>query len=236
MSKPRLSLEITVWLLAIALFAAYGVSAYWSSQAKDQSLAEFSKIGYERSPNHSGTAAARKFTRSDALVADGTVDMSAWSKNRIDAYLSHAETKAPPEAVLRIPRISLKVPVFEGTSEFNLNRGAARIPGTSRFVDRGNTGIAAHRDGFFRTLGDIREGDGLYIDLPHGTVRYQVVSTRIVEPSETGVLRDFGAPMITLVTCYPFYFVGPAPKRFIVHATRVRDQGIKLTYVPGSRK
>lgn len=223
MSKLLPPLEIMAWLLGTALFAAYGASAYWSTHARDESIADFAKAHYQQSLNRPDAAAPPQLPGSNGSATDSAIDMSAWSKNRIDAYFTHSAPGALPEAVLRIPSIRLVVPVFAGTSELTLNRGAGRIEGTPRFGDWGNTGIAAHRDGFFRALRDIRQGDGVYLDLPHGTVRYKVASTRIVEPSDIGVLRDSGEPMITLVTCYPFYFVGSAPKRFIVHAKRVLE-------------
>jgi sortase A len=126
--------------------------------------------------------------------------------------------------VLRIPNLKLAVPVFEGTSELNLNRGAARIEGTARIGATGNLGLAAHRDGFFRPLKDIHVGDPLYLDTVGRTLIYRVSSIRIVTPEDVEVLEPTDKPSITLVTCYPFYFVGSAPKRFIVHA-RLEETG-----------
>jgi sortase A len=154
-------------------------------------------------------------------VADQVVDMSTWSPTRIAAYRNHAMPEQTPLAVLKIPSIDLVVPVFEGTSESILDHGAGRIEGTSHFGTLGNTGIAAHRDGFFRALRHVKVGAVLQVELPQTTLTYRVVSTRVIDPSQTSVLGPGDEPSITLVTCYPFYFVGSAPQRFIVRATRV---------------
>ena len=90
------------------------------------------------------------------------------------------------------------------------------MPGTP-----GNVGLAGHRDTFFRALRNIRPDDTIELETTEGTYRYQVSSTRIVTPRDVSVLKSSGGPTLTLVTCYPFYYVGSAPKRFIVHATAV---------------
>jgi sortase A len=165
----------------------------------------------------------------DDSVADQVVDMSAWSTTRIAAYRNNAMPDQKPQAVLKIPSIDLVVPVFEGTSDAILDHGAGRIAGTSHFGTAGNTGIAAHRDGFFRALRHVKVGAVLQVELPESTLTYRIVSTRVVDPSETSVLGPGDEPTITLVTCYPFYFVGSAPQRFIVRATRVStDDEVRL--------
>lgn len=172
-------------------------------------------------------------SHADAL-ADRRVDMSAWSKSRIAAYRQRVQLQQKPEAVLRIPSIDLVVPVFAGTSAAVLDQAAGRVEGTSQFGASGNTGIAAHRDGFFRALRGVQVGDVLQLDLPDATLTYTVVSTRVVDPGETSVLRPTAEPTITLVTCYPFYFVGPAPQRFIVRATRApKPEEIRLSRARG---
>jgi sortase A len=122
--------------------------------------------------------------------------------------------------VLRIPRIALEVAVLEGTDEWTLNRAVGLIEDTAAPGVGGNTGIAGHRDGFFRGLKDIRTDDVLELETPSGIERYRVERTLIVEQDDVWVLDPTAEPAVTLVTCYPFYFVGPAPQRFIVRATR----------------
>lgn len=124
-----------------------------------------------------------------------------------------------PRAILRIPSLRLEAPVYAGTSTAVLNRGAGLIEGTAwPGSDDGNIGIAAHRDSFFRPLQDVRRGADLYIDTVQSTRRYTVTSISVVEPRDVAVLADTGRPSVTLVTCYPFHYVGAAPQRFIVRA------------------
>jgi sortase A len=110
--------------------------------------------------------------------------------------------------------------VLEGVSSTTLLRGAGHIPETALPGDRGNVGIAAHRDSFFRALKDIRKNDTIRLETLDGTFSYRVDWTRIVTPEETAVLDDTDSPALTLVTCYPFSYVGSAPNRFIVRAMR----------------
>lgn len=117
-----------------------------------------------------------------------------------------------------VPSVGLSVPVFDGTSEINLNRGAGRIEGTAPIGVRGNIGLAAHRDGYFRALKDVRIGDTLNLTTPREVLAYRIVSTSIVDPAAIEVLSPSTTPSVTLVTCYPFYYVGSAPQRFIVRA------------------
>jgi sortase A len=124
---------------------------------------------------------------------------------------------------IEIPRLGVSTIVLEGVDNQTLRRGAGHIPETSLPGDRGNVGIAAHRDSFFRALKDIRKNDIVRLETLQGTFRYRVDWTQIVQPEDTQVLANTGEPALTLVTCYPFYYVGSAPKRFIVRAQRVND-------------
>ena len=120
---------------------------------------------------------------------------------------------------LRIPALHLEVPVLEGTDEVTLNRGVGRIAGTALPGQGGNIGIAGHRDGFFRRLKDIRTGDAIELATISGTDVFVVDRIRVTSPADVAVLRPRTKDSVTLVTCYPFYFVGPAPRRFIVQAS-----------------
>ena len=147
-------------------------------------------------------------------------DFRLWSAARIRRYKDALAMKvAEPLAVLSIPRIGLQVPVFEGTGDLTLNRGAGRIAGTARPGEPGNIGIAAHRDGFFRGLKDIHVGDRIELNAQEGAFVYTVDKIEIVKPTDVDVLRSRPQPTLTLVTCYPFYFVGDASQRYIVHAS-----------------
>ncbi len=123
---------------------------------------------------------------------------------------------------LEVPRLGLSAIVREGVASQTLRRGAGRIPGTALpWEPAGNVGIAAHRDRVFRPLKDIGKKDIITLTTVEGTYSYQVEWTRIVTPEDTEVLHDTAEPALTLVTCYPFYYVGSAPKRFIVRALRI---------------
>jgi sortase A len=121
--------------------------------------------------------------------------------------------------LLRIPRLGLEVPVLEGTDEWTLDRAVGHIEGTTGPAGVGNVGIAGHRDGYFRLLKDVAPGDILELALPAEVRRFRVARLSIVSPEETAVLAPTPGAQLTLVTCYPFYFVGSAPQRFIVQAT-----------------
>jgi sortase A len=95
------------------------------------------------------------------------------------------------------------------------------LPGSAHPGQRGNIVLAGHRDTFFWPLQDIERGDQIRIVLPQQTYRYRVDSIRVVDPAETSALASKGVEELTLVTCYPFRYVGPAPRRFIVSATRL---------------
>jgi sortase A len=149
-----------------------------------------------------------------------------WSSARIKSYeRSLFRTVEPPLAVLKIPKLNLEVPVLDGTDEVTLNRGVGRIKGTARPGEQGNVGIAGHRDGFFRGLKDIQGGDEIQLMTRDGTETYVVDRIQITKRSDVSVLRTDGRQSLTLVTCYPFYFVGSAPNRYVVQASRKQVQG-----------
>lgn len=220
MNRPRYTIEAAAWILGVAMLSAYGGVRYRQALARDAGVAAFELSRHER-----GDATSTQIASGPAAAAvRNRPDMSTWSAQRIEAYRKSSQASAIPEAVLRIPRVGLAVPVFAGTSEPNLDRGAGFIEGTARTGGAGNVGIAAHRDGFFRVLKDVQIGDLLLLEQPAATHIYRVATTRIVEPSQIDVLGETAVPTVTLVTCYPFYFVGSAPKRFVVHAQLVMPE------------
>ncbi len=136
----------------------------------------------------------------------------------------------PPRGLaarLEIPRLALSVMVTEGTSALTLRRAVGHIEGSATPGKIGNIGLAGHRDTFFWPLRNIRLHDLVTVATDEGMFRYRVVSTRIVPPTEMSVLAPEAGQVLTLVTCYPFYFVGAAPSRFIVRAERLftEDEG-----------
>lgn len=156
-------------------------------------------------------------------------DFSLWSAKRIQGYQeSLAAHFAPALALLRIPKIGLEVPVLEGTDDLSLNRAVGHIVGTPRPGESGNVGIAGHRDGFFRGLKDVAPGDTIEVVMPDNVNRYVIDEITIVDPSNVSVLAPRPQPSLTLVTCYPFYFIGSAPQRYIVHASLSTEGEKKL--------
>jgi len=145
--------------------------------------------------------------------------MKLWSPIRVKTYKAALQRETPPTLViLRIPRIKLEVPVYDGTTDAVLDLAAGRIESTALPGTLGNVGIAAHRDGFFRVLKDIKRGDALVLDTPASTEQYQVEWIRITTPDDVSVIYPTPGRAVTLVGCYPFYYVGSAPQRFIVRA------------------
>jgi sortase A len=167
---------------------------------------------------------------SSDLERDPVTDFTLWSPKRVEEYRFSLLPKAePPVAVLRVPKLGIEAPVLEGTDDFALNRGVGRIASTSRTIGAGNIGIAGHRDGFFRGLKDVSEGDVIELETVQVDASYVVDDIKIVNPSDTSVLLPRDRPAVTLVTCYPFYFIGSAPERFIVHASLKQVDPAALT-------
>jgi sortase A len=121
---------------------------------------------------------------------------------------------------LEIPRLGLSVMVVQGVSTADLRRAAGHIPGTAFPWQPGNVGIAGHRDTFFRCLRLIRPNDAITLATLQGVYRYRVVFTKVVSPSDVQVLAPTEGGTLTLVTCFPFYYVGSAPRRVIVRAAK----------------
>jgi sortase A len=181
---------------------------------------------------HAGLATSAKhdLARFDVLRVmaqeTGTPDQRLWSPVRVDAWRNALREPAPaPIAVLRIPKLRLEVAVLPGTDDRTLDRAVGHIDGTARPGTDGNLGIAGHRDGFFRGLKDITSGDVIEVDTMEGTDVYRVDQIRVVNPEDVWVLDPTPTRTLTLVTCHPFYFIGPAPHRFIVRAVHVGEKG-----------
>ncbi|MFT6955535.1 MAG: sortase A [Halieaceae bacterium] len=156
------------------------------------------------------------------VISDTTKrpDMSLWAPQRIADYEASLRIGLPPIlGVLEVPSVGLKVPVYPTDSELTMDRGAGVIVGMSYPHEDGNIGIAGHRDGYFRALKDVQVGDHIALQTLHGPKRFTINSVQVVEISDTHLLQDTDDQTVTLVTCYPFYFVGNAPQRFIVTAS-----------------
>jgi sortase A len=192
----------TVGVLGIAVWAGMNLAG---SMGARQDLERF--------------AARRALAAVDARVDDGRPDQSLWSPERVRAWHETLSREAPePLGVLRIPRIGLEVAILPGTDEWTLNRAVGHIANTPPPGTDGNSGVAGHRDGFFRGLKDVQAGDSVELETLRGLERYTIERIVIVAPEDVWVLDPTPSRTLTLVTCYPFYHVGPAPRRFIVRA------------------
>lgn len=156
-----------------------------------------------------------------AALQTAEPDLSLWDRERIDAWRRALNAPAPlPLAVLRIPKVRLEVAVLPGTDDFTLNRAVGHVEDTALPGTDGNSGIAGHRDGFFRGLKDIGPGDAIELETLRGKEVYRVERIWVVDPEDVSVLDPTRTRSLTLVTCYPFYHVGPAPQRYVVRAVR----------------
>jgi sortase A len=202
--------ERALWVIGVMLIACYGAVRVGAEVSRREGIESFTRL----------SAAPRSVPRE---IAAAPADQRLWSAARIRAYALDftAHPNAVPEALLRIPSVKLFVPVYADTSVDSLNRGAGLISGTARPQAAGNMGIAAHRDGFFRALKDVALGDRIEIENLSGTRVYRVSALYIVNPDDTRPLRPTGRSTVTLVTCYPFYYVGSAPQRYIVRAIAI---------------
>ena len=168
-----------------------------------------------------------RFAALQVTVQTDTPDQSLWSPARISAWRAALTDPSPaPLAVLRIPKIRLEVPVLPGTDDRTLDRAVGHIDDTALPGTDGNSGIAGHRDGFFRGLKDIVPGDGIELETLKGKEVYRVERTWVVDPEDVTVLDPTPTRTLTLVTCYPFYYVGAAPRRFIVRAVLAGDRPV----------
>jgi sortase A len=169
-----------------------------------------------------GTVAAISFLSSSARREAEQLD--AFGRGRRGDLAEHTRALAKPGSVigsLTIARIGIDVPLVESTRERALLRGVGHVEGTRFPGEDDNVGLAGHRDTHFRKLGRVRRGDHIRVRTPDGQFTYRVDSTFVVTPDRGDLLNPTGRPMLTLVTCYPFRWIGSAPKRFIVRASQV---------------
>jgi sortase A len=195
------TIEVLLWIVGAALITLYVGARAWGEHERQQGVASFIEIQQD-------VATTLAATRLPGESLYGGPELKAAALGAQDAVI----------ALLRIPGIALEVPVYYGTGEPVLRRGAGLVEGTAVPGSAGNVGIAAHRDSFFRGLKDVSVGDLIELSTPGQTWRYRITSLSVVDPSDVHVLDDVGEPILTLVTCYPFYFVGNAPQRYIVRA------------------
>lgn len=151
----------------------------------------------------------------------GLIQFEAWSFNRVlDTPTTNLPVKAPRDSMgrLEIPRLAISAKILEGTSDATLDKAVGHLTNTPIPGEPGNIALAAHRDTIFRPLRNIQVNDEITITDQDNIYRYRVDSTTIVLPTDLSVLKPRGHDTLTLITCYPFYYIGSAPRRFIVHA------------------
>ncbi len=148
-------------------------------------------------------------------------DTSSWSAARRAHFEERSGSPVTALGRLDVPDGGVSVMVLPGTDDGTLNRAVGHIEGTPQPGESGNVGIAGHRDSFFRGLRNVEAGDELSLTTLQGVSRYQVDRIEIVDPSAVEVLDPTDYDAVTLVTCYPFYYVGDAPQRYIVHARKI---------------
>jgi sortase A len=156
----------------------------------------------------------------DAILASAPPPTTRSGSNTVAPGFSRKEP-ATGSAIgrIEIPRLGVSTIIRAGSDARTLSLAVGHIPGTALPGENGNIGLAGHRDTFFRRLRDIREHDEIRIVTADGTFTFRVERTNIVQPRDTWVLNATDKPTLTLVTCYPFTYIGSAPKRFIVRAT-----------------
>ncbi len=161
-------------------------------------------------------------TPQQATPSTGAPNLSLWSEQRIRDYQdSLAARLTPAVGILHITKIQIAVPILEGTDGLSLNRGVGHVAGSASPGSDGNVAIAGHRDGFFRDLKDVSLGDAIELETLHKTQTYIVDRIIVVDPSDVSVLQPRAHSSLTLITCYPFYYIGGAPKRYIVEASLI---------------
>jgi sortase A len=219
------ALEYLCWTAGLGLLLTFAGGKAFGEYERQQAIAAFA--GAKSALSASATGGTRPAGQPGAgtpswVLTPAAPDRADWSPARIR---KHAEAQADPllpVALLRIPRVALEVPVYPDVGERNLNRGAGLVDAASAADSDGNIAIAAHRDGYFRALSRVRLGDVVELDSMSGQRRYRIDALSVVDPHDLSPLQATAGPALTLVTCYPFWFVGNAPQRYIVRAVAVQ--------------
>jgi sortase A len=231
----RLAIEYALWTLGVLLLLVFAggralgeierrqaIHAFTASKPAAITAAVGNRGGFDAGTSPATTPASPS-TWAALPSAPGDPDRSEWSTARVrDHAESRVEDTSLPVALLRIPRVALEVPVFPDVGERNLNRGAGLVDTGAGPDSNGNIAIAAHRDGYFRALRRVEVGDVIELESASQNRRYRIDALSIVDPHDLSPLQSSSGPVLTLITCYPFWFVGNAPQRFIVRAVAVQ--------------
>ena len=214
--------EMLCYTAGVILSGFFLVQLAQGEVQRQNGIAEFERLAQSGpgGPGSVAETASLSTVESDFEEMVGEPDTSLWAPGRIDDYKASLGASLPPVlGVLELPSVELRVPVYQTASDLVMDRGAGIIDGMSYPHEPGNIGISGHRDGYFRVLKDVKPGDPIILQTLEGPKRFQIEDTAVVEISDKRLLQDTREQKVTLVTCYPFYFVGHAPKRFIVTAS-----------------
>lgn len=218
---------ILPWTAAATLRVVYGMGLEGLDATPNRGAATVSKQqsltnGPTNSDAASATAPAVSPPAQSGSAFATPVNWSEWDGTRQERFLKFLPGVPEPAAVLQIKRTGGNVAVFTEESELAMTLGAAYLEPFRGLTNHpGNLALSAHRDGSFRQLQHLKVGDELSLTETGRRAHYRITDISIVKPSDLSVLRDFERPTLTLITCYPFYFVGSAPQRYVVRAARV---------------
>lgn len=215
--------ELGLWILGIALLTTYFLATAGLESERKQGIELFTQARAAATVSH----ALEDLPLPGQRPASSTNDETGRALDPEPAPVAESDSEGDslPVAVLRIAKLGIEVPVYPDLTELNLSRGAGWVGGTAAPNTGGNMAIAAHRDQYFRPLKDIQVGDSMELESLSGRGEFRVSRIAIVDPEDVSVLDDTAVSTITLVTCYPFYFIGNAPQRYIVQATAVEPSG-----------
>ncbi len=216
--------ELLSYAVGVLLIGFFLVRIAQGEVERRQGIEEFQQIAQAFAVDTASAALSAEGHNAPASTEDrfdvDEPDMSLWAPGRIQDYQVSLTKDLPPLlGVLEIPSVGLEVPVYSTSTELTMDRGAGIIDGMAYPHEEGNIGISGHRDGYFRVLKDIQQGDKVVLQTLEGRKEFTIDKTQVVEISDTSLLQDTWDQTLTLVTCYPFYFVGHAPQRFIVTAS-----------------
>jgi sortase A len=212
--------ERTLLFVGVVLLAFFSAAHIHRAIMLHISLEDFEKAQHENlSKSATEEAASARITGGQIEAPVHDAENADLENNIHTPVIAVHHGGQVPLAILRIPRIHLEVPVLGGTDEITLNRGVGQIAGTAAPGEKGNIGIAGHRDGFFRNLKDISRGDVIELQTTSSSTTYVVNRILITGADDASMLRSSDEQLLTLVTCYPFHFIGPAPRRFVVQAS-----------------
>jgi sortase A len=214
----RKFLEMMCWMvaaLALGRFSYVQAESYFFQGEQSRKL---DALLHSRNSSAALAPVANAFVASSSSAEDESLPMVTTTSSPSPRVYA----AAPGELLgrIEIPRLNVSATIVEGDDTDALRHAVGHIPGTALPWESGNIGLAGHRDSFFRKIGELRDGDQIVLTTIHGTFEFRASQFAIVKPDGVDVLSSVQQPALTLVTCYPFHYVGAAPKRFVIRAWR----------------